>query len=309
MIPHLQEQLTVMRAELEGFQANSSLKESHHQDEKEALKEQLEDTRRDLKLSNEALTQTVFSCDSKMTALKSELAKTTSRLESERQSREALEAEVESTRIRLAGAVKEAELCLAARTDVEKSLLREKEEHQRLKDKISGELCSDKEALSQKLAKAEARANSMENEVHRVTLQLTEKSVLLEVLQREKDQASARVKEAETALQAEKEAVSRARASQEALQERLAQTQSEAMLLRQQLEESQNKGVAKERAVTDAQELFSDLLSKVRSDCEERVQLVEDRNKELQNRKAIKKQIKPEKQIIIIIIIIIIPHI
>uniref|UniRef100_A0A3Q1GM42 CCDC144C-like coiled-coil domain-containing protein n=1 Tax=Acanthochromis polyacanthus TaxID=80966 RepID=A0A3Q1GM42_9TELE len=275
----LQEQLTILRTDLERLQANSSLKEGHLAEENEALKEQLEDARRDLKLNSEALTQTVFSCNNQLTTLKSELAITTTRMENERQTRETLEAEVESTRTRLAGAVKEAELCRAAHTDTEKALLREKEEHQRLKDRLTG-------YLSQKLAQAESQTNSMENEVHRVTLQLTEKGLLLEVLQREKDQAAARVKELETALQAEKELVSRTGARQEATQERLAQAQSEGMLLRQQLEEAQNKGVAKERAVTDAQERFSDILSKLRSDCEERVQLVEDRNKELASKAA-----------------------
>ncbi|KAM4554473.1 ankyrin repeat domain-containing protein 26 [Fundulus diaphanus] len=285
----LQEQLSMLRTDFERSQASSSLKESHLVEENETLKEQLEDVRRDLKLSNEAVTQTVFTCNAQLATLKSELAKTASRLENERQAREALEAEAESTRGRLAGAVKEAELRLAAHSDAEKALLREKEEHQRLRDRLTGELASQREdvsSLSQKLAKAEARANSMENEVHRVTLQLTEKGLLLDVLQREKDQAAARGKELENALQAAREQGSRAGARHEAAQERLAQAQSEAMLLRQQLEESQNKGDAKERAVTDAQERFSDILSKLRSDCEERVQLVEDRNKELASKAA-----------------------
>ncbi|XP_049430273.1 ankyrin repeat domain-containing protein 26 isoform X9 [Epinephelus fuscoguttatus] len=284
-----QEQLTILRTDLERSQANSSLKESHLMEENEALKEQLEDARRDLKLNSEALTQTVFNCNNQVTALKSELTIITTRLENERQTREVLDAEVGSIRSRLAEAVKETERCLAGHTDTERALLREKEEHQRLKDKLTGEAASHREAvssLSQKLAKAETQANSMENEVHRATLQLTEKGLLLEVLQREKDQAAARIKELESALQAEKELVSRAGARQEATQERLAQTQSEGMLLRQQLEEAQNKGVAKERAVTDAQERFSDILSKLRSDCEERVQLVEERNKDLASKAA-----------------------
>ncbi|XP_078023828.1 ankyrin repeat domain-containing protein 26 isoform X10 [Epinephelus lanceolatus] len=284
-----QEQLTILRTDLERSQANSSLKESHLMEENEALKEQLEDARRDLKLNSEALTQTVFNCNNQVTALKSELTIITTRLENERQTREALDAEVGSIRSRLAEAVKETERCLAGQTDTERALLREKEEHQRLKDKLTGEAASHREAvssLSQKLAKAETQANSMENEVHRATLQLTEKGLLLEVLQREKDQAAARIKELESALRAEKELVSRAGARQEAAQERLAQTQSEGMLLRQQLEEAQNKGVAKERAVTDAQERFSDILSKLRSDCEERVQLVEERNKDLASKAA-----------------------
>ncbi|XP_028287089.1 ankyrin repeat domain-containing protein 26 [Parambassis ranga] len=288
-ISTLQEQLTIIRTDLEHSQANSSLKESHLLEENETLKEQLEDVRRDLKLNSEALTQTVFNCNTQISALKAELTVMTTRAESQRELRETLDTEVESRGIRLAATLKELELCQAARTDAEKTVLHEKEEHQRLKDRLMGEAASQREAvsgLSQKLAKAEAHANSMENEVHRVTLQLTEKSLLLEVLQREKDQAAARVKELETALQAEKDLVSRAGARQEATQERLAQAQSEGMLLRQQLEEAQNKGVAKERAVTDAQDRFSDILSKLRSDCEERVQLVEDRNKELASNAA-----------------------
>ncbi|XP_071059463.1 ankyrin repeat domain-containing protein 26-like [Pseudochaenichthys georgianus] len=174
-------------------------------------------------------------------------------------------------------------------TETERALLREREEHQRLKDRLTGEVANQRESvssLSQKLSKAETRANSLENEVHRATLQLTEKSLLLDVLQREKDQEAARVKGLEAALQVKEEQVNRAGARQEAAQERLAQTQSESMLLRQQLEESQNKGVAKERAVTDAHDRFSDLLSQLRSDSEERVQLVEERSKELASKAA-----------------------
>ncbi|XP_010771229.1 ankyrin repeat domain-containing protein 26-like, partial [Notothenia coriiceps] len=284
-----QEQLSILRADLERSQANSSLKESHLLEENEHLKEQLEDARRDLKLNSEALTQTVFNCNNQLTALKSEFAMTSNRLENERQTRETLDAEVDSTRVRLAGAVKEAELCLSAHTETERALLREREEHQRLKDRLTGEVANQRESvssLSQKLSKAETRANSLENEVHRATLQLTEKSLLLDVLQREKDQEAARVKDLEAALQVKEEQVNRAGARQEAAQERLAQTQSESMLLRQQLEESQNKGVAKERAVTDAQDRFSDLLSQLRSDSEERVQLVEERSKELASKAA-----------------------
>uniref|UniRef100_A0A3Q2DCI0 CCDC144C-like coiled-coil domain-containing protein n=1 Tax=Cyprinodon variegatus TaxID=28743 RepID=A0A3Q2DCI0_CYPVA len=256
----------MLRIDLERSQANGELKESHLLEEKETLKEQLEDARRDLKISNDSVAQTVFTCNNQLAALKAELAKTASRMENERQARETLEAEVESTRSRLAGAPV---LLLFDRLFV---------------NCFKGELASQREAvssLSQKLAKAEARANSMENEVHRVTLQLTEKGLLLDVLQREKEQAATRTKELENALHAEREQVSRAAARHEATQERLAQAQSEAMLLRQQLEEANNKGSAKERAVTDAQERFTDILSKLRSDGEGRVQMVEDRNKEL----------------------------
>lgn len=136
--------------------------------------------------------------------------------------------------------------------------------------------------LSQQLSKAEGRTNSLENEVHRLSLQLTEKGLLLEVLQRDRDQAGARAKDLEQNLQAERERVISADTRQQAMQERLVHAQSESHILQQQLAEAQNKGDVKERAVTDAQQRFSDMLLQLRADSEDRVQLLEDRNKELQ---------------------------
>ncbi|XP_023202649.1 ankyrin repeat domain-containing protein 26-like isoform X1 [Xiphophorus maculatus] len=285
----LQEQLASTRSDFEHSQADSSIKESTLVEENEALKEQLEDIRQDLKHSNETVTQTVFACNNQLSALKTELVKTTSQLEHERQARETLEAEAESTRSRLAAAVKEIELRLASHADTEKALLREKEEHQRQKDRLSNEITAQREAVSnlkQKLAKADANTNSMENEFHRVSAQLTEKNLLLDALLKEKDYGTTRAKELETALQAEKELSSRSVARQEAAEERLAHAQSEIMLLRQQLEEAQNQAAAKERAITEAQERFSDMLTKLRADCEERVHLLEERNKELASKAA-----------------------
>ncbi|XP_075998331.1 ankyrin repeat domain-containing protein 26 isoform X8 [Genypterus blacodes] len=285
----LKEELSILKSDRERSQANSRLKESHLVEENEVLKEQLEDARRDLKLNNEALTQAAFNYNNQLATLKSDLAVTTTRLENERQARETADTEVETARNRQVGSIQEAERCLADKADTERALLREKEDHQRLKDKLTSEAASQRDtvsSLSQNLSKAEAHANSLDNELHRATLQLTEKGLLLDVLQREKDQAAARGKELETTLQAEREQVSRAGARQEATQERLVQAQSESMLLRQQLEEAQNKGVAKERAVTDAQDRFGDMLSKLRSDCDERVQLVEEKSKDLASKAA-----------------------
>ncbi|XP_049578513.1 ankyrin repeat domain-containing protein 26 isoform X5 [Syngnathus scovelli] len=282
-------QLSTLRRDLENSQANSSIRQRDLQEENKALKEQLEEARQALKSNTDTLNQTVLDFNNQTATVKSELTVTAGRLENERQTRETLAAELESVRARLTAALQEAERCMAARSDAEKALLHEKEEHRRLRDRLSSDASSQHEAvnsLSQKLSKAESQANHLENEAHRVMLQLTEKNLLLNTMQRESDHAAARVKELEAALQAEKELLTRAVARQEAMKERLAQAQSEGMLLRQQLEEAQNKGAAKENAVTDAQKSFSDILSKLRSDCEERVQLVHGRNQDLATKAA-----------------------
>ncbi|CAB1323667.1 unnamed protein product, partial [Coregonus sp. 'balchen'] len=240
----LQDELSSLRAELERSRFHSRQEESLLSKESEALRERLEDARHNLKLNEEALAQTVYQYTSQLTTVKAELAVASTRLEHERQAREQLEAEGESARTRLTGALQEAERCQAARADAERALHREREGHQRAQDKLTGVAANKREAvggLSQKLAKAESRANGLENEVHRVTMSLAEMEHVVATLQRDREQTGGRVKELEAALQAERDQAGRVCARQEALQERLAAAQSEAMLLRQQLEEAQNK--------------------------------------------------------------------
>nr|XP_023686910.1 ankyrin repeat domain-containing protein 26-like isoform X2 [Paramormyrops kingsleyae] len=280
----LHEEVTTLRMELERVRAHSRQEEAHLGEENETLRERLEDARRDLKLSEEALAQTVYQYNGQISALKAECSMASTKLEHEKQARERLEAEADSVRVRLAAALQEVEVIQASRSEADRSLQREREDWQRTQEKISAELASQRESansLSQQLGAAEAKANSLENECHRATLSLTEKSLLLETVQREHDRGQAQIRQLEAGLQAEREQAGKAAARQEATQERLAQAQSETMLLRQQLEEAQNRGVIKERAVSDAQERFSDLLGKLRADSEERVRMAEERSKEL----------------------------
>ncbi|KAF5907568.1 ankyrin repeat domain-containing protein 26 isoform X1, partial [Clarias magur] len=280
----LQEELSSVRAELEHFRSLSRQEESRLVDERDALREKLEDARRDLKLNDETLAQTVFQYNGQVSALKSECALLSTKLEHERQVRQQFEAEVETSKTRLQGALQETERCQAARAETERSLQREREQSQRSEEKRSSESSSQRDtiqSLSQKLSEAEARVNSLENEWHRATLSLAEKSVLLETAAREREQARARLEELEGTLQTERDRVSHATARHDAMQERLVQAQTEGALLRQQLEEAKNRGTAKEQAVTDAQECFAQALNQLRAKDEETAQIVKERSEEL----------------------------
>ncbi|XP_056307637.1 ankyrin repeat domain-containing protein 26 [Danio aesculapii] len=280
----LQDELSGARAELERSQCQSRQEESRLAEDRDALRERLEDARRDMKLSEEALAQTVFQYNGQLSALKAECSVISAKLEHERQTRQQLEAEAEAGRARLQAAIQEAERCQASRTEAERSLQRDREEHQRTQEKHifeSGTQRDTIQSLSQKLSKSEARANSFENECHRNALTIAEKAVLLETLAREKDQALSKLKELEVTVLNERDQTSRAGAKHEAMQERLAQAQSEAALLRQQLEEALNKGSAKDKVVTDVHQNFAEMLNQLRADGEERVHLVEERSREL----------------------------
>lgn len=107
----LQEELSCMRAELERLQSHSQQEESRLADDRDALRERLEDARRDLKLNEEALAQTVFQYNGQLSTLKAECSVVSAKLEHERQVRQQLEAEAEANRARLQSALQETERC------------------------------------------------------------------------------------------------------------------------------------------------------------------------------------------------------
>ncbi|XP_051791868.1 ankyrin repeat domain-containing protein 26 isoform X2 [Erpetoichthys calabaricus] len=280
----LQEEIAILKLELEKEKTHSQAGETKYLDENEALKEKVEDLKQDLKLNEEALAHTVFQYTGQISTLKTENTLLTTKLEHEKQAKDKLEVEVESVHTRLASAIQELERNYSGKANVERALQQEKGEIVRLQEKSNSEMTKLQESinsLSQQLSKAELKANCLENECHRATLSLTEKTVLFESTQREKEQVQSRLKETENLLQIEKEQLSKSLVRQESMQERLAQAQSENMLLRQQLDEAQNKGLIKERVVNDVQDRFNDILTQLRADTEDRVHMIEERNKEV----------------------------
>ncbi|XP_062990125.1 ankyrin repeat domain-containing protein 26-like [Elgaria multicarinata webbii] len=280
----LQDELAVLKLELDHIRIRHQEEESKYLEENETLKEKTEELKKELKLNEEALTQTVFQYNGQINVSKTEVAMLTSKLEHIKENKERLEVELDSFRSRLSSAVQELERSQLSKSDLERMLQRERDEWLRLKDKLDHELCTLREtnnSMSQHLSKAESKANSLENELHHVTHSLREKSLQLESSQRDLSQAQGQRKELENARQVEKDQMNKYAVKQESMQERLAQLQSENLLLRQQFEDFQNKGIIKEKVVTDVQDRFNDIFSKLRADTEKQVQMMEERNKEL----------------------------
>ncbi|KAM9230996.1 LOW QUALITY PROTEIN: ankyrin repeat domain-containing protein 26-like [Leptosomus discolor] len=280
----LQDEIAMLRLELDQVRLRHQEEEGEYLEENEALKEKIEDLKKELKLKEEALTQTVFQYNGQLNLLKTESAVLASKLEEMKESKDILETEMESFRSRLNIAVQELERHQSSKTDVERTFQRERDEWLRLQDKLHHDLSDVQEtnkSLSQQLSKAESKANSLENELLQLKQTLREKTLLLEMTQKELSQAQAQAKQRDHAPQLEKDQVSKFVLKQESMQERLAQLQSENLLLRQQLEDVQNQGIIKEKAVRDVQDRFNDMFNELRADTEKQVCLVEERNKEL----------------------------
>lgn len=283
----LQEEICVLKQELEKVQSRYQEEESRYLDENEALKEKIDDLRKDLKVNEETLTQTVIQYNGQLKALQTETNLLCSKLEHETQSKERLETELESVRSRLNSALQDLERSQISKTDAERTLQRERDDWLRSKDKLNHDLSGLREThnnLSQQLSRAEAKSNSLENDLHRTGLSLQEKTLLLESSQRDLKEAQGRIKDLERLLQAEKDQTNKIGIKQEIIQERLSQITSENMQLHQQLEDAQNKGIIKEKVVSDVQDRFTDMFSKLRADAERQVQIVEERNKDLINK-------------------------
>ncbi|NWV82541.1 ANR26 protein, partial [Dasyornis broadbenti] len=280
----LQDEIAMLRLELDQIRLRHQEEEGKYLEENETLKEKNEDLKKELKLNEEALTQTVFQYNGQLNLLKTESAMLTSKLEQTKESKDRLETEIESFRSRLNSTVQELERHQSSKSDAERTFQRERDEWLRLEDKLHHDLSDEREAskkLSQQLSKAESKANSLENELHELKQTLREKTLLLEMTQKELSQTQCQAKEYDHARQLEKDQVNKLVIKQESMQERLAQLQSENLLLRQQLEDLQNKGIIKEKVVNDVQDRFNDIFNKLRADTEKQVYLVEERNKEL----------------------------
>ncbi|KPP79599.1 ankyrin repeat domain-containing protein 26-like, partial [Scleropages formosus] len=239
----LQELVSSLKMELELARSHSQQDESRLFKENEALREKLEDTRRELKLKEELLAQTILEYNGHLSVLKAECTVATAKMEHEKQAREKLEMEAQSARAQL----------LATLRATEEASQRESIH-----------------SLSQQLGAAKAWVSSLEQELHHTKLSLSEKSLMLETVQKEHSQTQARLAQLESILKARREQAERATARQKVTEEHLAQAHQEVALLRQQLQESQS-----------TQGHCSELLAKLRADCEKRVTVAEDKTKEL----------------------------
>ncbi|KAJ8382531.1 hypothetical protein SKAU_G00033090 [Synaphobranchus kaupii] len=102
------------------------------------------------------------------------------------------------------------------------------------------------------------------------------------------DCENTRLKEQETetdaTLRVQDEQIRNARDLQRALQEKVEQAQNERLVLQRELEEAREK--VKEQTVTDVKEHFDKMLAKLGAESQEKVQRVEEQNRELATRNA-----------------------
>ncbi|XP_011784771.1 PREDICTED: ankyrin repeat domain-containing protein 26-like, partial [Colobus angolensis palliatus] len=280
----LQEEIAMLRLEIDTIKNQNQEKENKCFEDLEIVKEKNEDLQKTIKQNEETLTQTISQYNGRLSVLTAENAMLNSKLENEKQSKERLEAEVESYRSRLAAAIHDRDQSETSKRDLELAFQRARDEWSRLQDKMNfdaSNLKDNNEILSQQLFKTESKLNNLEIELHHTRDALREKTLGLERVQKDLSQTQCQMKEMEQKYQNEQVKVNKYIGKQESVEERLSQLQSENMLLRQQLDDAHNKADNKEKAVINIQDQFHAILQKLQAESEKQSLLLEERNKEL----------------------------
>ncbi|XP_031794745.1 ankyrin repeat domain-containing protein 26-like isoform X2 [Sarcophilus harrisii] len=275
----LQDEVVRLKLELETLKIKTQEKENRYVEENEILKKNNDELRKELKLKEASLRETILQYNGQVNVLTTENAILNSGLEDEKQNRDKLEKEIKSYHARLNSAILDHERSQTSKLDLEHNFQRERDEWLHVQAKLNDNYG----VVSQELSKAESKVNRLENELCQLRDSLREKTVIIESVQRELKQAQYKATELKHKNQMDNEKLDRYIVKQESIQERLAQIQSENILLRKQLEDAQNKDVIEEDVLNTVQVQFRDFFNQLHADNEKHVVVVEERNKELIN--------------------------
>ena len=279
----LQDEIAMLRLEIEAMKNQNLEKEKNYFEDIETVKVKNDDAQNTIKLNEERLTKTISQYIDQLNVLTAENTMLKSKLENEKENKQRLETEVESYHSRLAAAFHDHDQGQTSQRDLELASQKAKDKRLRLQDQMKSDMAnlkSDNEMLSQQLSKVKNKFNQLKIKLHQTTDDLREKTLMLERVQRDLREAQCQKQVIEHMFN-EQGKVNEYLGKQESLEERLSQLQSENMLLRQQLDDAQNRADSKEKIVISIRDQFLQTLRKLQAEREEQRLMLEERNTEL----------------------------
>ncbi|XP_055401340.1 ankyrin repeat domain-containing protein 26-like [Bubalus kerabau] len=283
---HMQDEIALPRLEIDTVNNQNQEKEKKCFEGIEIVKGENDYPQEAIKLNKEMLTKAIFQHTGQLKVPIAENTMLNPELENAKQSKQRLETEVESYCSRLAPATHDHDQGQTSQRDLELASQKAKDKRLRLQDQMKfymANLKSDNEMLSQQLSKVKNKFDQLKIKLHQTTDDLREKTLMLERVQRDLCQAQCQKQVIEHMFN-EQCKVNEYLGKQESLEERLSQLQSENMLLRQQLDDAQNRANSNEKIVISIRDQFQQILRKLQAEREKQGLMLEERNKELINR-------------------------
>ncbi|XP_070238249.1 ankyrin repeat domain-containing protein 26 [Bos mutus] len=305
----LQDEIAMLRLEIEAMKNQNLEKEKNYFEDIEIVKAKNDDAQNTIKLNEERLTKTISQYIDQLNVLTAENTMLKSKLENEKENKQRLETEVESYRSRLAAAFHDHDQGQTSQRDLELAFQKAEEEWLCLHDKMKSDVANLKdknEALSQQLSTAESKFHQVKIKLQHTRDNLRETILMLERVQRDLCQAECQKQEIEHLYLNEQGKVNKYLGKQDSLEETLSQLRSENILLRQQLDDAQNKANSKEKTVISIQDQYLQIMRKLQAESEKQGLMLEERNKELiQERNHLKERMyqykneKAEREVIV----------
>ncbi|XP_043740899.1 ankyrin repeat domain-containing protein 26-like isoform X1 [Cervus elaphus] len=284
---HMQDEIAMPRLEIDTVKNQNQEKEKKCFEDTEIVKGENDYPQKAIKLNKETLTKTIFQHTGQLNVPVAENTMLNPELEYAKRSKERLETEVESYHSRLAAAIHNHDQGQISQRHLSLASQKAKDKRLRLQDPMKfhmAKLKSDNEMLSQQLSKVENKFNKLKIKLHQTRDDLREKTLMLERVQRDLRQAECQKQDIGHMYQNEQGKVKEYLGKQESLEERLSQLQSENMLLRQQLNNAQNRADSKEKTVISIQDQFQQIVKNLHAEHEKQDLMLEERSKDLSNK-------------------------
>ncbi|XP_060981624.1 ankyrin repeat domain-containing protein 26-like [Dama dama] len=284
---HMQDEIAMPRLEIDTVKNQNQEKEKKCFEDTEIVKGENDYPQKAIKLNKETLTETIFQHTGQLNVPVAENTMLNPELENAKRSKERLETEVESYHSRLAAAIHNHDQGQISQRHLSLASQKAKDKRLRLQDPMKfdmAKLKSDNEMLSQQLSKVENKFNKLKIKLHQTRDDLREKTLMLERVQRDLRQAECQKQDIGHMYQNEQGKVKEYLGKQESLEERLSQLQSENMLLRQQLDNAQNRADSKEKTVISIQDQFQQIVKNLHAEYEKHGLMLEERSKDLINK-------------------------
>ncbi|XP_070557904.1 ankyrin repeat domain-containing protein 26-like isoform X2 [Ptychodera flava] len=266
-----------LKAELYGLKMELERARSRYKDdqgmlavENDDLNHRIDELKGEIRLNEEALAHATMTYNAHLGAAKTENAMLVSNLEKEKNSKEKLQAEVQSLTNRLTSTSHDLEKTLQAKTDLERTSHHERDDLRRTIERLEQELHHTRDGVqskAQNLGATESRLKSVEHELHMANLQLTERNGQLASVQRELDQRKSMLDSSDKELMKERETRIKMEAKLEAASERLSTTQTEMSQVKYEN--------------TDVQGKLDNLLTSLRSDHDKSEAVLSEKNRGL----------------------------
>nr|XP_012612221.1 ankyrin repeat domain-containing protein 26-like [Microcebus murinus]XP_012612226.1 ankyrin repeat domain-containing protein 26-like [Microcebus murinus]XP_012612227.1 ankyrin repeat domain-containing protein 26-like [Microcebus murinus]XP_012612228.1 ankyrin repeat domain-containing protein 26-like [Microcebus murinus]XP_012612229.1 ankyrin repeat domain-containing protein 26-like [Microcebus murinus]XP_020137479.1 ankyrin repeat domain-containing protein 26-like [Microcebus murinus]XP_02 len=275
----LQNTITRLSMEIDMLKIENQEKQDKYLKDIAVLKEKTDDLQKTVQVNQARLTKMMSQYNEQLNLLTAENTMLNSQLQNEKRNKERLEAEVGSCFPNLAAT-------RSVHDQTQASKRHEELDFQKAREKWPGaeeSLSSYVNILFQKLSEAEMKFCSLEIKFYNTKNALKQKTLDLEKVQRELSETQCQKKEIELMYKNEQHKVNDYTVEKESLEERLSLLERKNLFLQQQLEHAQNTANKKEKTITDIQTQFLDIVKELQADSEQKILLLEERNKDLSN--------------------------